>query len=105
MGALALTETANPLIWSPTKTRLNPATVSRVIPMRVAKARFEPKPVDAADRTFRRYGREAVIRCYMHQGQLCADSSYCKVANAGRLGGKSSGQIIAGFLLQSTYRP
>jgi hypothetical protein len=56
MGARALTETANPLIWSPTKTRLNPATVSRVIPMHVAKARFEPKPVDAADRTFRRNG-------------------------------------------------
>ena len=71
MGALALTETANPLIWSPTKTRLNPATVSRVIPMRVAKARFEPKPVDAADRTFRRYGREAHFRCGHHQGLLC----------------------------------
>jgi hypothetical protein len=63
MGARALTETANPLIWSPTKTRLNPATVSRAIPMRVAKARFEPKPVDAPDRTFRRYGREADVRC------------------------------------------
>jgi hypothetical protein len=39
--------------------------------MRVAKARFEPKPVDAADRTFRRYGREAAFRCALHRGLLC----------------------------------